>query len=58
MPATLERVDEEARRIVEWAEEEVNALLERERGRLDALALLHLLEQLTQDAADDTPEVK
>jgi ATP-dependent Zn protease len=29
-PATLERVDKETRRIVEEAEEEVNALLERE----------------------------
>jgi cell division protease FtsH len=50
-PATLERVDVETRRIVEEAEEEVLALLERERGRLDALAGA-LLEQETLDQAD------
>ena len=50
-PATLERVDEETRRIVEEAEDEVTVLLERERGRLDALARA-LLEQETLDQAD------
>jgi cell division protease FtsH len=50
-PATLQRVDEETRRIVEEAEDEVVALLERERGRLDALARA-LLEQETLDQAD------
>ena len=50
-PATLERVDEETRRIVEQAEEEVIGLLERERGRLDALAHA-LLEHETLDQAD------
>ena len=50
-PATLERVDEETRRIVEEAEDEVIGLLERERGRLDALARA-LLEQETLDQAD------
>ena len=50
-PATLERVDEETRRIVEGAEDEVIALLEHERGRLDALARA-LLEQETLDQAD------
>ena len=50
-PATLERVDEETRRIVEEAEDEVVGLLERERGRLDALAHA-LLEQETLDQAD------
>jgi len=50
-PATLERVDEETRRIVEEAEDEVIALLERERDRLDALAHA-LLEQETLDQAD------
>ena len=50
-PATLQRVDEETRRIVEEAEVEVVALLERERGRLDALAHA-LLEQETLDQAD------
>jgi cell division protease FtsH len=50
-PATLERVDEETRRIVEEAENEVTVLLERERGRLDALARA-LLEQETLDQAD------
>ena len=50
-PATLERVDDETRRIVEEAENEVVGLLERERGRLDALAHA-LLEQETLDQAD------
>ena len=50
-PATLERVDEETRRIVEEAEDEVIGLLERERGRLDALAHA-LLERETLDQAD------
>ena len=50
-PATLERVDEEARRIVGEAEDEVIGLLGRERGRLDALARA-LLEQETLDQAD------
>jgi cell division protease FtsH len=49
--ATLERVDEETRRIVDEAEEEVLTLLERERGRLDALARA-LLAQETLDQAD------
>jgi cell division protease FtsH len=50
-PATLERVDDETRRIVEQAEDEVVALLENERGRLDALARA-LLERETLDQAD------
>jgi cell division protease FtsH len=50
-PATLERVDEETRRIVETAEEEVVALVVRERERLDALVHA-LLEQETLDQAD------
>ncbi len=50
-PATLERVDEETRQIVEAAEGEVTGLLARERGRLDALARA-LLEQETLDQAD------
>ncbi len=50
-PATLERVDEETRRIVEEAEGVVTDLLERERGRLDALAHA-LLKQETLDQAD------
>jgi cell division protease FtsH len=50
-PATRERVDEEARRIIEEAEEEVIALLERERHRLDALAQA-LLKRETLDQAD------
>jgi cell division protease FtsH len=50
-PATLERVDDETRRIVEEAENEVVGLLERERSRLDALAHA-LLEQETLDQAD------
>jgi cell division protease FtsH len=37
-PATQEKVDEEARQIVETAEREVIELLDRERPRLDALA--------------------
>jgi cell division protease FtsH len=37
-PATQQKVDEEARRIVEAAERDVIELLERERSRLDALA--------------------
>jgi len=47
-PATQELVDREARRIVEEAEEEVLALLTRERARLDALARA-LLERETLD---------
>jgi cell division protease FtsH len=50
-PATLERLDVETRRIVDAAEDEVTGLLERERGRLDALARA-LLEQETLDQAD------
>ena len=50
-PATLERLDVETRRIVDAAEEEVTGLLERERGRLDALAHA-LLERETLDQAD------
>ena len=50
-PATLERVDEETRRIVEAAENEVISLLQHERGRLDALARA-LLAQETLDQAD------
>ena len=50
-PATLERVDEETRRIVDTAEEEVTDLLGRERDRLDALANA-LLEHETLDQAD------
>jgi cell division protease FtsH len=50
-PATLERVDEETRRIVEEAEDEVIRLVEGERGRLDALARA-LLERETLDQAD------
>ena len=50
-PATLERVDEETRGIVEAAEDEVAVLLERERGRLDELAHA-LLERETLDQAD------
>jgi cell division protease FtsH len=37
-PGTQQKVDDEAQRIVESAEREVIALLERERPRLDALA--------------------
>jgi cell division protease FtsH len=47
-PATQEKVDEEARRIVETAEREVIELLDRERPRLDALAHA-LLEHETLD---------
>jgi cell division protease FtsH len=50
-PATLERIDEETRRIVEQAEDEVVGLIEGERGRLDALARA-LLERETLDQAD------
>ena len=47
-PATQQKVDEEAQRIVESAEREVIDLLERERSRLDALAHA-LLEHETLD---------
>jgi cell division protease FtsH len=47
-PATQQIVDEEARRIVETAEQEVIDLLESERPRLDALAHT-LLEHETLD---------
>ncbi|MDP9134950.1 MAG: AAA family ATPase, partial [Actinomycetota bacterium] len=47
-PATQQKVDEEAQRIVESAEREVVDLLERERPRLDALANA-LLAQETLD---------
>jgi cell division protease FtsH len=47
-PATMEKVDDEAQRIVEDAERDVIDLLERERPRLDALAHA-LLEQETLD---------
>jgi cell division protease FtsH len=47
-PATQELVDEEVRRIVEGAEHDVILLLERERGRLEALARA-LLERETLD---------
>jgi cell division protease FtsH len=50
-PATQERVDDEARRIIDEAEDEVTSLLERERPRLDALAHA-LLEHETLDQAD------
>jgi cell division protease FtsH len=50
-PATQEKVDLEAQRIVEAAEHEVIALLERERRRLDALAHA-LLEHETLDQPD------
>ena len=50
-PATQQRVDDEARRIIEEAEAEVTILLERERHRLDALARA-LLERETLDQAD------
>jgi cell division protease FtsH len=50
-PATQQRVDEEARRIIDEAEEEVTNLLKRERHRLDALAQA-LLERETLDQAD------
>jgi cell division protease FtsH len=50
-PATQERVDDETRRIIEEAEQEVTSLLERERRRLDALAEA-LLERETLDQAE------
>jgi cell division protease FtsH len=50
-PATQQLVDEEVKRIVETAEGEVVALLERERHRLDALART-LLERETLDQHD------
>jgi cell division protease FtsH len=50
-PATQQRVDDEVRRIIDEAEEEVTNLLERERHRLDALAQA-LLERETLDQAD------
>jgi cell division protease FtsH len=50
-PATQQRVDEEARRIIDEAEDDVSSLLERERHRLDALAQA-LLERETLDQAD------
>jgi cell division protease FtsH len=50
-PATQERVDDETRRIIEEAEQEVTSLLERERPRLDALAEA-LLERETLDQAE------
>ena len=49
--ATQEKVDTEAQRIVETAERDVIELLERERGRLDALAHA-LLERETLDQPD------
>jgi cell division protease FtsH len=50
-PVTRQLVDEETRRIIDTAEEEVIGLLERERPRLDALAQA-LLERETLDQAD------
>ncbi|MEA2273818.1 MAG: cell division protease FtsH [Solirubrobacteraceae bacterium] len=50
-PATQQTVDEETRRIVEEAERDVIALLERERHRLDALAHA-LLDRETLDQSD------
>ena len=50
-PATQQMVDDETRRIVEDAEEEVIYLLERERARLDALAHA-LMERETLDQAE------
>jgi cell division protease FtsH len=50
-PATQQRVDEEARRIIDEAEDEVTEVLQRERDRLDALAQA-LLERETLDQAD------
>ncbi|HEY6693113.1 MAG TPA: AAA family ATPase, partial [Solirubrobacteraceae bacterium] len=47
-PATQQTIDEEARRIVETAEQQVIDLLERERPRLDALAH-RLLDRETLD---------
>jgi len=62
-PLTQQLVDEEVRRIVDGAEDEVVALLERERGRLDALAHA-LLEHETLDQQEayevggiDQPEI-
>ena len=62
-PLTQQLVDEEVRKIVDGAEDEVIALLERERARLDALAHA-LLERETLDqqeayevAGIDQPEV-
>jgi cell division protease FtsH len=50
-PPTQQLVDEEVRRIVEGAEHDVITLLERERGRLEALAGA-LLERETLDQPD------
>ncbi|MDX6641810.1 MAG: cell division protease FtsH, partial [Solirubrobacteraceae bacterium] len=50
-PATQQTIDDETRRIVEDAERDVLALLERERPRLDALAHA-LLERETLDQED------
>jgi cell division protease FtsH len=50
-PSMQERVDDETRRIVDEAEDEVTDLLERERHRLDALAEA-LLERETLDQED------
>jgi cell division protease FtsH len=50
-PATQQTIDDETRRIVEDAERDVVALLERERPRLDALAHA-LLERETLDQED------
>jgi cell division protease FtsH len=50
-PSTQQAVDEETKRIVEEAERDVVALLERERSRLDALAHA-LLERETLDQSD------
>jgi cell division protease FtsH len=50
-PPTQQLVDEEVRRIVDGAEQDVIKLLERERGRLDALARA-LLERETLDQPD------
>jgi cell division protease FtsH len=50
-PATQQRVDEEARRIIDEAEDEVTQVLQRERDRLDALAQA-LLERETLDQTD------
>jgi cell division protease FtsH len=50
-PPTQQLVDEEVRRIIEGAEKEVVALLDRERERLDALAQA-LLQRETLDQAE------
>ena len=50
-PATQQRVDDEARRIIDEAEEGATGMLERERHRLDALAHA-LLERETLDQTD------